>query len=159
MAERLMTVLEELASCLCGALKDSGQSLCFCGIIHGEPVAPLGGSCESACGMAWVRVISMYPAAAVGEPQVDVGNCAALLGAEVEVGILRCVSIKPADEMPNEAEVLDDATKQVSDAMLMWRAITCCSALGSKDYILRDYLPMGPMGGYGGGSWQMSLAL
>jgi len=161
-SNRVHTLLEAIASCLCAQIVADGlPPTCFCGVVPGDAaVGNYAGDCEEACGMAWVRLVTAYPASAVGTPNIEAGNCNAGLGLEVEVGIMRCISI--GDEQgnpPPPEEMLAAAELQTDDMFAMMRAITCCPSIPSKDFILSAYTPMGPLGGVVGGTYTIALAI
>jgi len=152
--------LEMLAECLCAQIKsDALPDVCFCGLVNGEQAAfdYAGQDCGDQCGMAWVRLITIYPSVSLGEPSIEADNCGKLLGFDVEVGIVRCVSV-PDEEgnPPTPGMLLADTELQVADALTMRRAILCCVS-SSKDVRLGIYTPIGPSGGLGGGMWTASL--
>lgn len=154
-------LLTTLAECLCAQIvADGSPEPCFCGVVPGDSVpAQYGGDCDYKCGMAWVRLASMYPAASLGTPSELPGNCSASLGFDVEVGIIRCTSLGTAEDLPSAGEMLGTAELQVRDAMTIWRAVSCCPAITSKDYRMSTYQPAGPLGGMVGGSYMVQLVV
>lgn len=159
---RIDDLLESLATCLCAQITaDGSPETCFCGVIPGDqPVAGYSGDCSDKCGMAWVRSMAIYPAVTLGALNETADNCGSMLGIDIQMGVLRCVKV--GDEfgnMPNAAELLSDARQQHTDAMSIWKAIACCGDLTSKDYTLGPWVPMGPMGGYSGGAFTLSVML
>lgn len=158
-----MTLFErmsELATCLCAQIEaDGSPQPCFCGVIPGQgAVADYAGNCNTACGMAWVRMVTMLPMQGVGKQNETPGNCGSELGAVIEVGIFRCISVgDQRNPVPTPAELLAATEQQVADAYTMQRAIVCCPAFSSKDMILGAYQPTGPSGGLVGGTFQVTL--
>lgn len=155
-------LLEALAACLCAQITvDERPETCFCGVIPGDvAVANYGSNCEDRNGLAWVRLANLYPAAGVGDQSVTVGNCGADNGIEIEVGILRQMDAPEADgSPPTDAQLLATALGTYADAATMRRAIQCCSALSSKDYILGNWLPAGPLGLMVGGMWRITAVV
>ena len=162
MTNRVSDLLESLATCLCAQISaDGSPETCFCGVIPGTVAdASYMGDCASKCGMAWVRMSAIYPATTVGQLDESSQNCGALLGIDIEVGMMRCVEIGSDDgSPPTPASLLEDSHQQHIDAMTMWRAVACCGDLTSKDYRLGPYVPIGPDGGYMGGAWTVSVML
>ncbi len=147
--------LSALAACLCAQITTDGSpATCFCGVIPGEAaVAEYTGDCNDKCGMAWVRLASMYPAAVLGRVDETPANCSASLGFDIEIGILRCIRVPEPNDPLTAAELEEAATLQSNDALTMWRAVLCCDAINSKDVMLGGYTAMGPMGGMIGGTW------
>jgi len=153
--------MTDLAACLCAQIEaDGGPEPCFCGVIPGDAVVgDYAGDCDEQCGMAWVRLIATYPATGVGQADESVGNCGSTLGFDLEIGILRCITIHD-DGSPLTLEESSDATRlQTADMMTMWRAISCCDSFTSKDYVLGSYQPLGPLGGLVGGGFQIRTVI
>lgn len=158
----VQSTLHALAECLCAQIAtDDSPAMCFCGVVPGDAaVADYAGDCDTETGMAWVRLISTYPATGVGVPDERAGNCGAALGFDVEVGILRMMSV--GDDLgnpPTAAEQLAAVDQQVKDMMTMRRAVACCPALPGKDFTLNTYTPQGPYGALVGGFWTISVVL
>lgn len=157
MSNRILTRLENLATCLCAAILEANlPEPCFCGIVPGEAVVEdYIGDCEPVCGMAFVRLASIYPATSLGQPSDDVNNCGLMLGADIEIGILRCISSGEADGSPPSPEELYAATQlQINDSLAIYKAVNCCD-LG--DVLMDTYSPVGPLGGIVGGIWPISI--
>lgn len=151
-------MLEDLATCLCAQIITDGlPEPCFCGVVPGEAVAfDYAGSCDDACGMAWVRLGSAYPSVTIGSPTAQPGNCSAAIGIDVEMGIVRCIEVGSADGSPPTPEQLNDAADlQVADLLAIWRAVACCRQ--SKDWAIGQYTPFGPEGGLVGGVVTMAM--
>jgi hypothetical protein len=153
----------QLAACLCTQAKEDGSpDLCFCGVLPGDAVVAdyVGEGCEDACGMAWVRLVTAYPSNGVGRIAEGVGNCGKELGADLEIGFLRCLPEPDADGTPpTHEEMLEAVEQQTADMFTMLKAVTCCDALSSKDYILSAYTPTGPMGLIYGGTFTVRLVV
>lgn len=152
--------LQELADCLCAQVAEDGlPGLCFCGVVPGEAAAAdyISDRCDD-CGMAWVRLVSIYPTAGVGIADTTIGNCNKELGFDVEIGIMRCFSVGDAQgNPPSPNEVREAAALAALDAETMVRAVACCPAINSKSYVMGNYQPLGPQGGVVGGVWTLSL--
>lgn len=156
--------VEAISACLCAEILDPANGVpdvCFCGVVPGEaPSAMYAGNCKDKCGMAWTRLVSMYPANGVGVPLGTVARCDTGIGIEVEVGILRCMSVGDERGNPPSAQEQHDAAElQAADAMVMWKALLCCQAIPHGDVILSRYTPIGPEGGLVGGLIQVALAV
>ena len=154
--------LGELAVCLCEQIQDPENGVpdvCFCGIVPGEQaIGNYAGDCKNKCGMAWVRLVSLYPMASIGAIDQTPGNCGVGVGIDVEMGVFRCISI--GDEqgnLPSPAELLEATQLQIADALIMRKAVLCCDAIPSKEAILANYTPVGPLGGLVGGTMQVSM--
>lgn len=157
----IFEAMAELATCLCAELKKDGSpDLCFCGLVPGDAAMDqYAGDCETKCGMAWVRLITAYPATGVATPSEVPGNCNSGLAFEIEVGAVRCISVGEDDGSPPSAEELLAATDlQIRDMVAMHRAILCCDAINPKDSLLNNYAPVGPTSVVGG-IWTISVML
>lgn len=156
-----MTIMErltDLAACLCAQIvTDGSPEPCWCGIMPGQEalLEALGNDCDG--GVAWVRLSSVYPSVSVGIADTNLGNCSTGTGFEVEMGIARLVGID--EDAPTPAESLEAAEQQVKDMVTMRRALVCCDSISGKDYILGQYVPLGPLGAVVGGTWTIFLAL
>jgi hypothetical protein len=158
----VFTRVGELALCLCSQIADPENGVpdvCFCGLVPGEQaIANYAGDCKDKCGMAWVRLISMYPMASIGIPDATPGNCGVGVGIDVEMGILRCISVgDEVGNLPSPGELLEATQLQIADAMVMRKAVYCCDAIPSKEAILATYTPNGPLGGLVGGTMIVSM--
>lgn len=162
MDESIFDRLVALAACVCVQLAEDSPDLelCFCGVLPGEGVAAAYGFTEDGhCGgMAWVRMGNTYPSQGVGIPSALVGNCNFELSITIEVGVLRAVEFgDDQGNMPSAEELLGQSAQQYKDMVSLLAAIQCCDALPSKDYILGNFTPTGPLGGLLGGRWNLTL--
>lgn len=149
--------LERLGSCLCAQIvADGSPGVCFCGVVPGEAAAlDYAGDCSDVCGMAWVRLVTSYPATVLGTPNLTASNCALPLGFDVELGVARCASTPDSSgNPPSAADLLGDTTLQSADMDSMRRAVLCCG--DAADWLLGVYAPIGPEGGLVGGTWTAS---
>lgn len=155
----LWPAIVDLTTCLCSSVEDAGlPSMCFCGLVPGESVA-WDYISESGEGMAWVRVMNIYPSAAF--PAADTtlrSSCASPLAAQVEMGILRCAPMPDDDGTPPSMAAQWEATRlQMADMRAMYSAIRCCYDR-QEHMVLGQYNPLGPQGGVFGATWQVWLA-
>jgi len=161
---RVWATVSALAACLCAAIEnpDNGvPGVCFCGVWPGaQVVAQYAGDCNDTCGMAWVRLSGYYPASSVGVQSLQLGNCTAGMGMELEVGILRCMSVGTNEgEPPSPQELADAAQLQIADMQVIWQAVLCCEAFDARSSIIGPYTPTGPQGGIVGGSITIATAV
>ena len=157
-------ILEAVAACLCAEIQNPANGVpdvCFCGIVPGDNTpAMYAGNCKTRCGMAWTRLITLYPSNAVGATTVEPARCDTGMGIDIEVGMLRCISV--GDErgnLPTPQEQTDAVKLQLADAFVMWKALLCCTAFPSGDVILTPYQPIGPEGGLVGGRFTASMGV
>jgi len=150
--------LNELAICLCSEIIAADvPDVCFCGVVPGDAAAlDYLGDCSDLCGMAWVRLVTAYPSAQVATPDAQPRNCSALLGFDVELGIARCApTMRENGEPPSQAEQSAAFELQMTDMMIMRRAVACCR--DSNNWVLGGYTPFGPQGMAVGGVWTLSM--
>lgn len=149
--------LEDLATCLCSQIITDGlPPLCTCSVMPGNEVAlDYAGDCDDQCGMAWVRLSASYPSTMIGNPYLGAGNCAAGIGLEIELGVMRCFDLGENGEPPDPATLLESSQLQIKDMLAMWRAIACCRQ--SRDFVIGTYIPYGPEGGLVGGILPVSI--
>lgn len=159
----IMARLEAVAACLCAAIEDPENGVpgvCYCGVVPGDqPPAVYSGDCEDECGMAWVRLATVYPATGVGVTNLQPLRCDPALGLDVEIGMLRCMSV--GDErgnLPTAQEQHDAVALQMADMTVMLKALLCCDAIPSGDVIIGQYQPLGPQGGLVGGLFTASIS-
>jgi hypothetical protein len=161
----LFTQVSGLAECLCEQIKDPVNGVpdvCSCGVAPGDNMAPalIDGDCSVVCGAAWVRVSSIYPMKTIGTTDTTPGNCGAGLGADIELGIMRCITV--GDERgagPTSADLLAAAQLQYADALVMRKAVLCCDAFFWREAIMTTYTPLGPGGGMVGGTWMVQVGI
>lgn len=159
----IMARLEALAACLCAEIQDPENGVpdvCYCGVVPGDqPPAMYAGNCKVKCGMAWVRLATLYPATGIGVADTALIKCNPTIGADVEVGMLRCISVgDDRGNLPSAEEQRDAVALQMADAIVMLKALLCCEAFPSEGVVVGQYQPLGPQGGLVGGLFQASVA-
>lgn len=153
--------MNTLVTCLCAQIvADGGVEPCFCGLMPGEvPLADYTSCDGSQDGMAWVRLVNAYPSVQLGAATTQPGNCGAMLGADIEVGVLR--NMPAGDDRgnpPTLAQMNAAVIQAVNDAASARRAILCCNdSLAGIDVMLGQWSPMGPQGGLVGGTWTLAV--
>lgn len=157
-------IASALATCLCAQIATDGlPPTCFCGVVPGAAATQdYMGTCDEddPCGMAWVRIVTMYPSTIVGQQDMSFPNCSKGVGLDIEVGMMRCMSVGDANGgPPSDAEMLEASMVAHTEALTMRKAIQCCPALQEVAVILGQYLPMGPLGGVVGGAWTIHVGI
>lgn len=158
-------MLVALAACLCSQIEaDGGDKPCFCGVVPGDmAIADYAQDCggDTECGdIGWSRLVTLYPAKSPGIQDQQLGNCRSGLGIDIELGIMRCMAVGESDgSAPPPAEIAAATDQQTRDAMTMWRALQCCDILPTSEFRVGSYTPMGPMGGYVGGTFTVYVAI
>jgi hypothetical protein len=156
-------LLTEMAACLCNQIEAEGLTKpCWCGVVPGAAVVAdfmpdcFGDEGSPLDGMAWVRLVSAYPAF---QPGIVVENPAdamfAGLGFDIEMGILR--SIPLSEDGIDEATAATSVTDQMDDMLCIRKAVMCCAELDRADFLLNQYTPVGPLGGVVGGAFTVMV--
>ena len=153
----IVLALDDLVTCMCAEVTASGGPLCWCGLWQGETVS--WDYCEEcsggACGMGWVRLVTVFPYQEFPVPAV-VARCTLPLAYQIELGVVRCMPTADTDgNLPPPAAIAEAANIALLDAQAMHRAMVCCS----PPVIPELYTATGPQGGCGGGAWTGYLSL
>lgn len=140
------------------ALIENGTKgkMCSMTIMPGDTV-PADYGTEDCGGMFWVRLTSANTTVGFPATDVTVNNCTHSLAFNAEIGILRPAKIPEANKvrgitLPTDEEQWEEANLQLSDMLAMHGAL---KAVGQDwdDFIIQQYMPIGPDGGIVGGQW------
>jgi hypothetical protein len=144
--------LVALRDCLCNELVTTGGGdVCWCGVWTGADLSwEFCEQCDDGkCGMAYVRLATVYPYAIFPVPVVDL-TCINPLAYQIEMGVVRCFpTMGPDGELPDADAITDAAVTALVDMAAMYRALTCCGQQVAPE----AYQPVGPSGGCSGGFW------
>lgn len=164
----LSPIMDALRVCACTALADTlgGPVDCRCNLIPGTTAVADACSCKGRddCGMAWVRLVRMYPS---GDrfPAQDTSvknSCTAVVAAVLEVGVYRCQPVGTTTNKtyapPSPAALTQASLIQNDDALALHRAINCCDEVTKRPHLLGTYTPRDG-GGCGGGAWEVTVQL
>lgn len=144
-------ILTAIASCLCAEV-NADDDMCFCGVIQGEAaVHDFWPDCDND-GMAWVRLGPTYPSTALGQADETPGIKGKALGLDIDLGIVRSYEFDDTDLSISPEQYATMATRAADDMQAIYKVIACCDALEERDFIMGQYLPIGPSGGVYGGS-------
>lgn len=159
---KITLALMDLRDCLCSALCEIGAGpTCWCGIWHGELVSwDYCSECDrGACGMGWVRLFDAAPSETFPEATID-PNCTMPLAYQIEVGAVRCYPTMDDDgSLPDEGAIGEAAMGMIADMEAMHEALRCCTSEHITDFVLGNYLPLGPSGACAGGAWTAWIAV
>lgn len=152
--------LIKFTACIGSALPD----ICSYSLTLGEAYVPFApdedSDCEdedeTACTQAWVRVMNVTPKQSAGTEGWG-GDCAIVLEAELEVGVLRCIEVKDKGEAPTETEVMTYAMQSMSDMLAIHKAAMGCEVWES--ITTGQWQPSGPLGGQYGGTWTFTVEI
>jgi hypothetical protein len=153
----IQEVLVDLAACLCVQNEECGSpDLCFCGVLPAGRMIDMSGTDCDPAGQGWAQLVTGYPSQQVGRPLVAPSNCNSSLGFSIDVGIVRAfpISAQPMED----AEVVEAQTQQMTDMVMVLKAIMCCQSLKPKDFILGTYTPL-LAGDLLGGKWSLTVGL
>lgn len=154
----VLPLLSSMVDCLCEELAASyGPDPCFCGLVPAALVAMDFCDCGGiSCGMAWVRLDSIYPSRRFADQTTD-ARCGDPLAVRINVGVTRCLPGPDARGNPPDAVAQAEAVAvQMADMAAMRRAVACCLPQSTK-YVLGTYQPLGPSGNCGGGVWTVTV--
>lgn len=163
-AQRLNDSLLKFTTCIANAVPD----ICSWGITIGETYVPFDPDedeeCTDAdCSQIWVRVISVTP---TNVPDGFGGNsCAVDLRIDIEVGILRCITIPDGGEAPTATDVHLASVQSMEDMLaIQCAALTCQDTTDPENprdiwsaIELGQWTPAGPLGGQYGGIWTFTV--
>jgi len=108
------------------------------------------------CGMAFVRVDSIFPSSRFPQPDSTPNTCGTMTAVRLQVGVLRCLPVLDEAGNPPTAIEQDEAVRvQMGDYAAIRRVVEC--RLGQADYLFGAYAPIGPMGDCGGGAVMLTV--
>lgn len=132
---------------------------CF-GVVHPGNMTPAYGwcACDPGEGMAWVRVVNMYPTASFPAPFNTVRNPSSQIQTAVvlEMGVDRCYWNTEDNGMPPPAALDSLARDAIDDSAAMLRAVWCFTPKDA-DRIPGPWMPRGPLGGIHGGTMTVTV--
>jgi len=154
-----------LVGCVCDRLTDTPAGApCFCGVVPGGPLVSMDycGCSDGGCGMAYVRLDTVFPSRVFPAPDFTAANCATGLAARFFVGCFRCVpGISETGQPPSEVDQMTAADMIWADMAALYTAIRCCvdDVLGLSwgDVVVGGYVPVGPSGDCAGGQWPVTV--
>lgn len=159
---RLAKVVAALTDCVCETLAVEGAGpTCWCGLFPGAEVSwDYCGECSGGtCGMAYVRLVSIYESQQFPQQDPLPSNCGAPLVAELAIGALRCIPVAERDgSLPDEAALLEAGLATFADMAAIRTAVSCCD-LGDREFAFGSYAPLGARGGCVGGEWTVWVTL
>lgn len=129
----------------------------------GDQVALLVSTVRDECceGLAWVRVVNIYPSNSFPQQDVTVAGCGVMAWAAVlEMGVARCAPTPPAEDIPSCEEWTDATYAQLDDAAAMRRALCCFAAAEPRRLLLPGiWQPLPIDGGCMGGTMLVTVAI
>lgn len=146
-----------MLACLCSELATTpGGEACECSLIPGATVAMDWCGCGgSGCGMAWVRVDSVFPSDSFPNPASAPRNCEGPFAVRLHVGVFRCLPVMDASGNPPSAAAQTEATRiALGDMAGALRAIRCC--LPARRLVLGQWVSVSA-GDCGGGFWPVTV--
>lgn len=162
----ITTFATSLLDCFCHELESSpGGKPCACEVIPGQQVTmDFCGPCGSGvCGMAWVRLDSVYPSTRFPIQVQDSSSCTVPLAARFAVGIHRCLpTIGENGDPPSAVAQTNAALIGFGDMAAGRAAVECCAAVEpwrGRDRALGSWTPYGPQGDCGGGFWTVTVRI
>lgn len=146
-----------LLDCLCAEVSASGLDTCMCTLLPGQAVP--GDYVTEDSGMAWVRLVSMFPSSQLPLVDQSANGCLVPLAYTLEMGALFCAPVAEDSRTPPSLGSNVDATRvQMAALAAMRRALECCLGAKPREVVLGQYTPVGPAGGAVGGTWLVTLS-
>lgn len=111
-------------------------------------------------GVAWLRLVQMYPSSSFPDPDRTYSPCGPLQWAVVyELGVARCAPRPAANDLPSADQWNEVSLAVLDDAAAMRRAM-CCWADSDPDrmYVPGLWTPLPTEGGCVGGTQQLTVA-
>lgn len=110
---------------------------------------------ESCGGQVWVRVARAYPTDPLPIKVLRNIPCPDVVGVQVAVGIVRCVStMDDLGRAPHPDQLIADGHQMVCDMAALLRAAECCIE-DDEAAVLDQWTPLGASGGCAGGEWTL----
>lgn len=152
-------IAHDFLDCLVTNLTNTRAGAPCVALVHPGEMAPMYGwcKCDDGEGMAWVRVVNIFPTVTFPAPANTVvrPNTITQFGVVLELGRDLCYRTPQDNSMPAPA-VLDSATRDVmDDAAAMRKTAWCC--LPSVPRVPGMWLPRGPAGAIHGGTMQVTV--
>lgn len=158
-ADPVFPKLAALAGCLCAGVEEEElMPLCFCGMKAGT-AASLDFIGNASCldkgrdGMGWVSVETAFPTQNFPSP-ILTPHCGDYLTVNCVMGIVRTYPVNENGEPLDVKTELAVASRQVTEMLVMQKAITCCGV----EVAGLNYTPIGPVGQAIGGMWRFALS-
>lgn len=140
-------------------LEKSGlPGLCYADLVPGIQVALDYCGSTNCQGMLWLRLANVTPS--VDFPnQAEFSNVPlGLHSFEIEVGLVRSAPLSNrAGAPPSAAAQVKAARIQMADMSAIRRSVCRYLTSEDRDYMVGQYLPIGPDGGCVGGSWLFTI--
>lgn len=163
-------ILSGIVECLRDELaKAGGPTPCSVSIVGGtvQPSALMTCNRE-ACGLAWVRPVSITPQGFDRFDSNALRSCGSPLVMAFEVGVARCYPrAKERESFPDPQALFEAMDLIMSDMQAMRRAVLCCDPAEKAGVprgamrptiSLAEWTPLEVSGGVGGGYWTGSIS-
>lgn len=146
-----------------GCIAESVPDICSYSLTIGDDYMPFrpdeDDDCDDdaedgACSQMWVRVESIVPTSVSESFSGD--DCTAELSINLEVGIMRCVTVEADGEAPRATDMLLAAVQAMEDMNAMFCAAMSCEVWDSIS--VGQWTPDGPLGGQYGGRWTFTVS-
>ncbi|MDH6279536.1 hypothetical protein [Prescottella agglutinans] len=124
------TLRDELAAQLA---ETRAGAPCFVTVHAGDIVPAYGCNCRAGEGVAWVRLVTMFPTVNYPEPYViTYPGAMPQLAVTLEMGVDRCYPLTDENEMPTIGQLDSAARDGIDDAAAMHRAALCAFSSGER---------------------------
>lgn len=116
---------------------------------------------ECCNGLAWVRLVSIYPSSDFPGADTEASNCGPRGWAVVlEIGVARCAPTPDTTRVPTAEEWTEITGKVMADAAAIRRTVLCFKTLPEREdtmWLVGGYTPLPTEGGCVGGSMQVTV--
>jgi hypothetical protein len=122
------------------------------------------GDNDCCTGLAWVRVVRVYPSLAFPDEQTEPMECVSdSYGIDLEMGVVRChdvgtaTTVTPCTSWTSEALQLDDDRAAMRRAICCFVDSTAAFPFGDNQFVFGEWAPVGPAGGCIGGTMVLTV--
>ena len=152
LAQRINSVVIELADCLCQEIKKREMpEPCFCGVLPGDD-APFIYCNVCQGGQAWTRLVGVGTPS--GDMELPLNNCVGMMAVQIEMGMVSgFLGIDDDGEPIGMGANFAAFERQIDEMDAMFTALTCCDLTIQEKVSGLSYTPVGPEGGCLGGIW------
>jgi len=159
----VLPIATSLLTCLEDALQDMPDPPAKVSLRVGVQTELLLSQTADECceGVAWVRLVAVYPSSNFPNPDTAWSSCGPLQWAAIlEMGVARCAPTPDENEIPSADEWNALAEAVLGDAAAMRRALCCFADLeADRMYLPGLWQPLPVEGGCVGGVQTVTIAI
>lgn len=156
----------ELLACLCEQMQQVTNPPASCCLRSGDVVPHLMDATRDECceGLAWVRVVSIFPGFPEQVADVPIGNDVVNWSVVLEMGAIRC---GPFSALVPECDEWTEVVNRVQEDSFAMREALCCFVNGTHrepeprprrgSVVPGEWLPLEDLGGCSGGTMPLTV--